>query len=40
MFRQLSSWDNLIADYRRASKGKRGHANVAAFEYGTTAART
>jgi RNA-directed DNA polymerase len=33
MYRQLCSWDNLLLAYRRASKGKRGHANVAAFEH-------
>jgi RNA-directed DNA polymerase len=32
MFAQLCSWDNLFLAYRRASKGKRGQANVAAFE--------
>lgn len=32
-FQQLVSWDNLWFAYRRASKGKRGQANVAAFEY-------
>ena len=33
MFAQLTSWDNLLLAYRKASKGKRGHANVAAFEH-------
>lgn len=33
MFAQIHSWDNLLLAYRKASKGKRGHANVAAFEY-------
>jgi RNA-directed DNA polymerase len=33
MFDQLCSWENLLLAYRRASRGKRGHANVAAFEY-------
>jgi retron-type reverse transcriptase len=32
-FTQLTSWDNLLLAYRKASKGKRGHPNVAAFEY-------
>ena len=26
-------WRSLLLAYRRASKGKRGHRNVAAFEY-------
>jgi len=33
MYTQLHAWDNLLLAYRRAAKGKRGHANVAAFEY-------
>jgi RNA-directed DNA polymerase len=33
MYTQLYSWDNLLLAYRRASKGKRGHPNVAAFEH-------
>ncbi len=33
MYDQLISWENLLLAYRKASKGKRGHANVAAFEY-------
>lgn len=33
MFDELCSWDNLLLAYRRASKGKRGHPNVAAFEH-------
>jgi hypothetical protein len=33
MFAQLCSWDNLLLAYRRASRGKRGQANVAAFEF-------
>jgi RNA-directed DNA polymerase len=33
MYTELSSWDNLLLAYRRAAKGKRGHPNVAAFEY-------
>lgn len=33
MYDQLITWDNLLLAYKRASKGKRGHANVAAFEY-------
>ena len=32
MFAQLCSWDNLLLAFRRASQGKRGQANVAAFE--------
>lgn len=30
---RLYSWDNLLLAYRRASHGKRGQPNVAAFEY-------
>ena len=33
MYEQLTSWPNLLLAYRKASKGKRGKANVAAFEY-------
>lgn len=33
MYQQLHSWENLLLAYRKASKGKRGHANVAEFEY-------
>lgn len=33
LFDDLCSWDNLLLAYRRAARGKRGHANVAAFEY-------
>lgn len=33
MYTQLCSWDNLLLAYYRASAGKRGHANVAAFEH-------
>jgi formylglycine-generating enzyme required for sulfatase activity/energy-coupling factor transporter ATP-binding protein EcfA2 len=33
MYAELCSWDNLILAYRRASKGKRGHPSVAAFEH-------
>lgn len=33
MYTHLTSWDNLLLAYRKASKGKRGHANVAAFEH-------
>jgi len=33
MYEQLISWENLLLAYGKASKGKRGHANVAAFEY-------
>ncbi len=29
----LHEWDNLLLAYRKASKGKRGHADVAEFEY-------
>lgn len=33
MFNQLTTWENILLAYRKASKGKRGHPNVAAFEY-------
>ncbi len=33
MYAELTSWDNLLLAYQKAAKGKRGHANVAAFEY-------
>ncbi len=33
IYPQLYAWDNLLLAYRRAAKGKRGHTNVAAFEY-------
>ncbi|MEW6241233.1 MAG: hypothetical protein AB1564_10545 [Chloroflexota bacterium] len=33
MYSELCSWDNLLLAYRKASRGKRGHPNVAAFEY-------
>ena len=33
MYDELTSWPNLLLAYRKASKGKRGKANVAAFEY-------
>ena len=33
MYQHLCSWDNLLLAYRKASKGKRGHSSVAAFEY-------
>jgi RNA-directed DNA polymerase len=33
MYAELTSWDNLLLAYRRASKGKRSHPGVAAFEY-------
>lgn len=32
-FADLTGWDNLLTAYRQAAKRKRGHANVAAFEY-------
>ncbi|MEZ4679773.1 MAG: hypothetical protein R2932_36695 [Caldilineaceae bacterium] len=32
-YAQLYAWENLLLAYRQAAKGKRGHANVAAFEY-------
>jgi hypothetical protein len=30
MFEALASWENLLLAYRKASRGKRGHPNVAA----------
>ena len=33
MYDKLLSWENLVLAYRAASKGKRGHPNVAAFEH-------
>lgn len=33
MYDELTSWSNLLLAYKRASAGKRGHPNVAAFEY-------
>ena len=34
MYSQISSWENLLLATRKASRGKRGKANVAAFEHG------
>ena len=33
MFATLTSWNNLLLAYRKAARGKRGKANVAAFEH-------
>ncbi|MCI0696752.1 RNA-dependent DNA polymerase [candidate division KSB1 bacterium] len=33
MYNELTSWNNLLLAYKKASAGKRGHPNVAAFEY-------
>jgi retron-type reverse transcriptase len=33
MVDQIHTWPNLLLAYRRASKGKRGQGNVAAFEH-------
>lgn len=33
MYDELTSWNNLLRAYKKASAGKRGHPNVAAFEY-------
>lgn len=33
MFDRLTSWDNLLLAFHKASQGKRSHPNVAAFEY-------
>jgi hypothetical protein len=33
LYDRLSDWDNLLSAFRDASRGKRGHASVAAFEH-------
>lgn len=33
MYQEIISWKNLLLAFKRAAKGKRGHPNVAAFEY-------
>jgi len=33
MYETLTSWNNLLSAYKKASAGKRGHPNVSAFEY-------
>ena len=33
LFDQVCSWDNLLLAYRKASRGKRGKAPAASFEY-------
>ena len=33
MFAEITSWENLLLAYRRASRGKRGRPDVAAFEH-------
>ncbi len=33
MYQQICDWQNLCSAFRRASRGKRGHPNVAAFEH-------
>lgn len=33
MYNELTSWDNLLQAFRKASAGKRGHPEVAAYEY-------
>ncbi|MEJ5224575.1 MAG: reverse transcriptase domain-containing protein [Anaerolineales bacterium] len=33
MYQDLTSWDNLLLAYHKASRGKRGQPGVAAFEY-------
>jgi retron-type reverse transcriptase len=33
MYAELTSWDNLLLAYHKASRGKRGQPGVAAFEY-------
>jgi retron-type reverse transcriptase len=34
MYAQLAAWENLLLAYYKASRGKRGKANVAAYEHG------
>ena len=33
LYPRVCAWDNLLLAYRKASKGKRGNASVAQFEY-------
>ena len=33
MYTTLTTWSNLLQAYQKAARGKRGHPNVAAFEY-------
>jgi RNA-directed DNA polymerase len=33
MYQFLCSWENLLSAYQKASRGKRGHPNVAGFEF-------
>lgn len=33
MYREIISWNNLYFAFKKAAKGKRGHPNVANFEY-------
>lgn len=33
MYERLTSWENLLLAWRKASRGKRGHPNVAEFEH-------
>ncbi len=33
VFDRLTSWQNLLSAFKKASQGKRGHPNVAAFEH-------
>ncbi len=33
MYAQITHWENLLLAYRKASKGKRGHASAACFEH-------
>lgn len=33
MYDRICAWNNLLLAYQRAAKGKRGHPDVAAFEY-------
>ncbi|MBL3599771.1 MAG: RNA-dependent DNA polymerase [gamma proteobacterium endosymbiont of Lamellibrachia anaximandri] len=33
LFTQICDWENLLLAYRKASRGKRGHPNVAQFDF-------
>ena len=33
MYEEIRSWSNLLRDFHKAAKGKRGQANVSAFEH-------
>jgi hypothetical protein len=33
LYNELTTWGNIYLAYRKAARGKRGHPNVAEFEY-------